>query len=106
MSATAEATKTGARCEIGRYDVDGEARVLVGQRIDGVIHVFDQPRCQSGRRYFVEAGFESKRELAVLIADYRRTASRLGRCPMAKGAFDAMFDSTVAQPSPPQDRTA
>jgi hypothetical protein len=45
-----------------------------------------------GRRYFVERGFESKAELAVLIADYRREAQRLGACPMSREAIERGFE--------------
>ena len=78
----------GQLCELGRYAVPEEARVLVGQRIDGVVHVFDWPAAGPGRRYHVEAGFESKAELAVLVAEYRRRAERLGVCPMSRAAID------------------
>jgi hypothetical protein len=78
----------GQLCELGRYAVPGGARVLVGQRIDGVVHVFDWPDAGPGRRYHVEAGFESKAELAVLVAEYRRRAERLGVCPMSRAAID------------------
>lgn len=68
---------------MGRYETPTGERVLVGRRVEGVVHVFDWPAGGRGRRYFVEAGFESKGELAVLIADYRRQAERLGVCPMS-----------------------
>ena len=88
MAAAAAADSQGQRCELGRYAVPDGARVLVGQRIDGVVHVFDWPAVGRGRRYHVEAGFESKAELAVLLADYRRFAERLGVCPMSRAAID------------------
>ena len=88
MAATSSAESRGAPCELGRYATAEQARVLVGQRIDGVVHVFDWPTAGRGRRYHVEAGFESKAELAVLVADYRRTAERLGACPMSRAAID------------------
>lgn len=84
MSATAIQSSPSQLCELGRYTVPDEARVLVGRRIEGVVHVYDYPRDGHGRPYFVEAGFESKGELAVLIADYRRQAERLGACPMSR----------------------
>jgi hypothetical protein len=71
--------------------VPDEARVLVGRRTEGKVYVYDYPSHGSGRRYFVEAGFESKAELAVLLADYRRQARRLGACPMSREAIEKAF---------------
>ena len=87
MAATAVQSE-GQLCELGRYAVPEEARILVGRRIDGIVHVFDWPADGQGRRYHVEAGFESKAELAVLLAEYRRQAERLGVCPMSRAAID------------------
>lgn len=88
MAATAATDSQGKLCELGRYVVPEGARVLVGQRIDGVVHVFDWPAGGRGRRYHVEAGFQSRAELAVLIADYRRFAERLGVCPMSRAGME------------------
>jgi len=91
ISPTATQSSPSQLCELGRYAVSDEARVLLGRRIEGEVHVFDYPRDGGSRRYFVEAGFESKAELAVLIADYRRQAQRLGACPMSREAIDRTF---------------
>jgi hypothetical protein len=88
MAATAAVDSQSQVCELGRYVVPDEARLLVGQRIDGTVHVFDWPAAGRGRRFHVEAGFESKAELAVLLAEYRRRAERLGVCPMSRAAID------------------
>lgn len=92
MSATAIQTRPAELYEIGRYTVSGESRVLVGRRIEGEVFIYDYPRNGSGRRYFVESGFESKAELAVLLADYRREADRLGTCPMSHEAIERLFE--------------
>lgn len=90
MSATA--IQQPARLhELGRYTVAKEARVLVGRRIEGTVFVYDYPRDGRGRRYFVESAFQSKAELAVLLADYRRQAERLGACPMSSEAIERGF---------------
>ena len=86
---TSEAT--GRPVELGRYETPEGPRVLIGRRIEGQVHVYDAPRSRRGRRYFVESGFESKAELAVLVADYRRQAERLGACPMGAAAISAAF---------------
>jgi hypothetical protein len=77
--------------ELGRYSLSDEERVLVGRRIHGEVFVYDYPREGNGRRYFVESGFGSKGELAVLLADYRRQAERLGACPMSAEAIERAF---------------
>lgn len=92
MAAAAKVDAAGQLCELGRYAVPEETRILVGQRIDGVVHVFDWPAAGRGRRFHVEAGFESKAELAVLLAEYRRRAERLGVCPMSRAAIDRACD--------------
>lgn len=92
MSATAIQTRPAQLHELGRYTVSEEARVLVGRRIEGEVFVYDYPRDGRGRRYFVESGFESKAELAVLLADYRREADRLGTCPMSHEAIERAFE--------------
>jgi hypothetical protein len=87
---------------LGHYTVPDEARVLVGRRIDGEVYVYDYPADRNGRPFFVERGFESKAELAVLIADYRRQAKRLGACPMSREAIERAFALDPAEPRPPQ----
>lgn len=91
MSAITKQRKTGQPVEVGRYETSAGERVIVGRRIDGEVHVFDCPRQGRGRRYFVEGGFESQAELAVLIADYQRQAKRLGTCPMSREAIERAF---------------
>jgi len=86
MSANATQPTPSQLCELARYTLPDEARLLVGCRVDGEVFVYDYPSDGHGRRYFVESGFESKAELAVLLADYRRQAERLGACPMNREA--------------------
>lgn len=92
MSATAVQSSPTQLNVLGRYSVSDEARVLIGRRIDGEVFVYDYPSDGHGRRYFVESGFESKAELAVLLADYRRQAERLGACPMSCEATERAFE--------------
>jgi hypothetical protein len=82
MATATAAPQTGRQVELGRYQVPEGTRVLTGRRIDGVVHVYDYPADHAGRGYFVESGFDSRAELAVLIADYRHQAQLLGACPM------------------------
>jgi hypothetical protein len=91
MSATAIQSHSPQLHELGRYSLTDEERVLVGRRIDGEVFVYDYPRDGQGRGFFVESGFESKAELAVMVADYRREAARLGTCPMSSKAIERSF---------------
>jgi len=86
MSTTTTEQKIGPRVELGRYATPEGERILVGRRIDGEIFVYDHP-VGPGHPYFVERGFGSKAELAILLADYRRQAEALGACPMSAGAI-------------------
>jgi hypothetical protein len=87
MSITASC-KPGQQVELGRYQTDTGPRALLGRRIEGVVHVYDFAVGDPGRAYFVEAGFESKAELAALVADYLRQARLLGDCPMGRDGLD------------------
>ncbi|MEX2105557.1 MAG: hypothetical protein WD810_01530 [Solirubrobacterales bacterium] len=78
---------SGSHVELGRYVTPAGHRVLVGRRIDGIVHVFDWPASGRGCRYLVEAGLSSKAELAMLVADYRRQAELLRACPMSGEAI-------------------
>jgi hypothetical protein len=94
MSITQE---TGRPVELGRYETPEGSRVLIGRRIEGEVHIYDAPRSRRGRRYFVEAGFESKSELAVLVADYRRQAERVGTCPMSREGLERSIQPQLAE---------
>jgi hypothetical protein len=105
MSATAVQSESTRLNVLGHYEVPDEARVLVGRRIEGTVYVYDYPRDGGNRRFFVEAGFDSKAELAVLLADYRRQAERLGACPMSREGIAQTFALVPAESIPAQDRT-
>jgi hypothetical protein len=78
---------TGQVVELGRYTTDrGEERLLAGQRIEGVVTVFDRPMAGDrlrGASYFVESGFRSMSELAMFRLDYLAQAERIGDSPMS-----------------------
>ena len=105
MSATAVQSQQARLNVLGHYEVPDEARVLIGRRIEGTVYVYDYPRDGGNRRYFVESGLESKAELAVLLADYRRQAERLGACPMSREGIARKFALVPAESIPAQDRT-
>lgn len=98
MTATAtRPSATGRQVELGRYRTREGERVLLGRRIDGAVHVYDAPADHPGRRYFVEAGFHSYAELAMLIADYRGQAELLGVCPMGPHGLDHIAGLSCAE---------
>ncbi len=78
---TDTAPSQGQRVELAHYDTDTGTRVLVGQRIDGTVHVFDEP-ITNGPTFHVEAGLENKAALDALITDYLAKAKRIGYAPM------------------------
>ena len=74
--------RTGRPVVIARYDCDVGERVLVGQRVDGVVQLRDEPGDRDGRALLVEPRLESMAELEAIVADYVTTAKRLGFIPM------------------------
>ena len=97
MTTTDTRQSSGSAAELRRYVTEGrEQRVLLGRRIDGVVHVYDAP-CGggAGRTYFVERGFDSKAELAMVVRDYLRQAARLGCCPMSRRAVRLLMERSV-----------
>ena len=78
---TSPAPTQGQRVKLAHYDTDTGTRVLVGQRIDGIVHVFDEPTT-TGPTFRVEAGLESKAALDALLSDYLAKAKRIGYAPM------------------------
>ncbi len=84
--------RVGERVQLARYTVRGGARILYGQRIDGVVRVTDCPACGSGRCYLVERGLERDgySALRALVADYTRQAGRLDAIPMAASEVEGI----------------
>lgn len=78
-----ERPSVGARTELGAYTVDGQRRLIIGPRIDGVVRVSDVPDSARGRAYLIERELSSKAELDALVAHYLTRASELGTVPMS-----------------------
>jgi len=79
---TTTTSPAGQRVELARYDSDTGTRRLVGQRLDGIVHLFDEPAAGDQPTYVVESHLETNSELRALIDDYLAKAKRLGYAPM------------------------
>jgi hypothetical protein len=85
----------GERRELGRYTTsDGERRLVVGQRVDGVVRVSDVPLDAGGRAYLVERELEQDGHdaLNALVAEYLQDANRHGQIPMGCDYIAAALD--------------
>jgi hypothetical protein len=93
MTTTLTPTNTGPRVTLATYTTEtGEERTLIGQRIDGIPRVTDEPADEAqGETYIVEPQIEeSKSELDGIIADYIERARELGRPPLQPFPGDAL----------------
>lgn len=76
-------TTSGERVELATYRTDTQQdRRLIGQRIDGIVHIFDEPTNNNGTGYLVESGLTTNSELTALVNDYLAKAAKLGYAPM------------------------
>jgi len=91
---SAVTTPAGERVELGRYRTARADRVLVGQRVLGVVRVSDVPASGRGRRYLVERELTRKDELDALVADYLAEAAELGDCPMRTSRIDRALETS------------
>ncbi len=73
----------GERTTLGSYVVAGERRVIIGQRVDGVVRISDCPDGTAGRAYLIERGLETKAELDAVVVDYLKRATELQAVPMS-----------------------
>jgi hypothetical protein len=64
------AMPVGERVELGRYRTPHGERLLVGQRIHGIVRIADVPAAERGRRYIVERGLARRAELDAVVTDY------------------------------------
>lgn len=74
--------QVGPRTELARCTIPAGERIIYGQRVDGIVRVFDRPAVPGERAYLIERELETKSELDALIADYLATARRLQAVPM------------------------
>lgn len=88
---TQKAPAVGKRTELGRYTLRaGDTRLLLGQRVDGVVRVTDVPLAPGGRAYLVERELERDGHAALLalVADYLAEAERHASIPMAANVLE------------------
>jgi hypothetical protein len=78
-------TGVGQPTQLAAYSIPGQDRVLIGQRVEGVVRISDQPANGQGRHYLVDRGLEEDGHAAVeaLIADYLAQAAKSGQIPIA-----------------------
>jgi hypothetical protein len=88
---TQKRPSVGRRTELGRYTLpDGQTRLVVGQRVDGVVRVSDIPQTGRGRAYLVERELERDGHGALLslVEDYLTEAKRHASIPMADNVLE------------------
>jgi hypothetical protein len=91
---TAAATRrAGERVELGRYRTPCAERILIGQRVCGIVRVSDIPASGRGRRYLVERELATKAELDAPIADYLAEAAERDDCPMRTSRVDPLLEA-------------
>jgi hypothetical protein len=86
---------TNDRVELARYRISSGERLICGQRVDGLVRLVDIPVSQHGRRYLIERGLTSMRELEAIVTDYVQQAARWDAIP----AETVCLDHLVAQAS-------
>ncbi len=88
----------GERRELARYRVPAGERVVVGQRVNGVVRVSDVPGDGSGRAYLIERELEldGYAALLALVDDYVACAERYAEVPMRTSAFGRELEEAAS----------
>jgi hypothetical protein len=76
------ASTTNPPRELARYRISAGERIVVGQRVLGVVRLTDVPADGSGRRYLIERGLTAMAELEAIVADYLDQAERWDAVPV------------------------
>jgi Domain of unknown function (DUF4326) len=82
----------GAPHAFAGYQVDGERRLIVVQRIRGAVRVDDVPASGTGRRHVLANGLETCGELDALLRDYGEQTARLGAIPASRDGIRAALE--------------
>ncbi len=85
----------GQRVQLGRYSIGTGDRLIIGQRVDGVVRVSDCPAEGQGRAYLIERELEhdGNSALQALVADYLDQVHRLDEIPMATSLLHRYLDA-------------
>jgi hypothetical protein len=85
----------GERVELARYHVSSGERVIVGQRVNGVVRISDVPPAGRGRAYLIDRELETDgyAALQALLADYLQMAERLQSVPMAANLVERYLEN-------------
>ena len=68
--------------ELARYRISAGERIVVGQRVLGVVRLTDVPADGHGRRYLIERGLTAMTELEAVVADYLAQAEHWNAVPV------------------------
>lgn len=80
---TSDKRTSGCRVELAAYATEeGHRRLLIGQRVHGIVRITDEPANGEGTRYLVEPMLESKAALDAIVDDYVAKALSIGYPPM------------------------
>ena len=88
----------GERRELAHYRVPAGERVVVGQRVNGVVRLTDVPLDGIGRAYLIERELEldGYGALLALVDDYVAYAERFAEVPMRTSAFGRELGETAS----------
>ena len=77
-----DARPTNPPRELARYRISAGERIVVGQRVLGVVRLTDVPADGHGRRYLIERGLTAMTELEAVVADYLLQAEHWDAVPV------------------------
>jgi hypothetical protein len=77
-----DARPTNPPRELARYRISAGERIVLGQRVLGIVRLTDVPADGHGRRYLIERGLTAMAELEAVVADYLDQAQRWDAVPV------------------------
>src|SRR4051812_18206732 len=75
--------QTNEPVELAGYTISAGERLILGQRVGGLVRLVDVPAEGRGRRYLIERELTSMAELEAIVRDYREQARRWDAIPAA-----------------------
>ena len=86
--------QVGERVELARYTISSGARIVEGQRVNGVVRVTDRPASGRGRSYLVERGLErdGNAALRALVDDYLEQSRIYDEVPMLVSSIPSRLE--------------